>query len=662
MENLNALILMAPVASILAQVLSSLVAYRILHKRYDSRRILEISRIIRDGAISYLNRQFLAVSIFSAILAVIIGLFFGLFTALTFCIGSTFSAISAYLGTLIAVNTNSKTAEAAKEGFRKAFATAFEGGTATGLLLTGFGLLIVSGLYIIFSILGYENPSNLVGLGFGASLVGLFARVGGGIYTKAADISADLVGKVEMGLVEDDPRNPAVIADQVGDNVGDVAGTGSDVFQSYVCTLIAAIILGVSVRGIEGVTYPMLVLGSGLISSALGSFFVKITSGSVKSSIYLGMHVSALLASLASAIASQLLFGNLEAFYATLMGILSILLIAHITEYYTSPEKKPVEEIVKASKTGPAINVLIGLSVGLEGTLIPTVIFSAIVFLAYHIEGLYGITLVAIGFLSIMATFVSMASYGPIVDNANGLITMSRVNADLRRTMDMLDSVGNITKAVCKVYAIGTSALAQVALFSAYVNAAHLRVIDAANPLTIAGMFTGGTLSFLLCSLIIKAVSRAANTMIKEIHRQLSGDKSKHQTAGRNPDYIRCINISARAALRGMFYPAILSVVVPFATGLLLGPEAMGGLVVGNLVTMLPLALFMCISGAAWDNAKKYIEADKQEGKGSPSHAASVIGDTVGDPLKDAVGPSLDIFINLIGTVALIYAAYILNS
>ncbi|MEM1530784.1 MAG: sodium-translocating pyrophosphatase [Candidatus Bathyarchaeia archaeon] len=654
---MNTIALVAPAAGVIAQFLSALLAHTIFHKSSKSGIIMDISKIIRDSAITYLNKQFLFVAVFGAILAVMAGLAFGLLTAVTFSLGATFSAISAYISTLIAVNANSRTVRAANKGFHYAFLTAFRYGTAIGLSLTGFGLLIISGLYLALSSLGYSNPASLVGLGFGASLVGLFTRVGGGIYTKAADISADLVGKVEMGLAEDDPRNPAAIADQVGDNVGDVAGTGSDVFQSYVCTSIAAMILGSSLYGDEGIVYPLAVLGFGLLSSAAGSLFLRLGGRRIRFSVYSGVYASAILASLASALLSMALFGSLNVFYATLTGIIAILLLTHTTEYYTSPEKKPVEAIAKASGTGPAVNILSGLSAGLEGTALPVIIFSAAILLAYLFEGLYGITLVAAGFLSIMATFISMASYGPIVDNANGLVTMSRMGDNLRRTMDMLDSVGNITKAICKVYAIGTSALAQVALFSAYLNAAHLSALDAASPKTISGMLIGGVLSFFLCSLIIRAVSRAAYVMIREIRRQLNGSMNGEL----KPDYNRCISISTKAALGGMFYPAAFSIAVPFAVGIFLGPESLGGLMAGNLVTTLPLSLFMCISGAAWDNAKKYIETGGYGGRGSSAHEASVIGDTVGDPLKDAVGPSLDIFINLIGTIALISATYIFN-
>ena len=655
--GLSLLMLIAPLAGIFVQIFSAIVAHSIFRKQRDFGKISEISEMIKRCAVAYLNRQFSTVSFFGIILALLIGLTFGFFTALTFSIGAILSALSAYVGTIIAVNANSKTARDARQGTRKAFLTAFQGGTAIGLISTGLSLLVVSGLYLILSSMGYMNPSILAGLGFGASLVGLFARVGGGIYTKAADISADLVGKVEMGLVEDDPRNPAVIADQVGDNVGDVAGTGSDVFQSYVCTLVAAIILGTLMHGNEGVAYPMLVLGAGLLSSIIGSFAVKIKMKNIRKAIDLGIYVSAFITALFSAMLSQIFFNNLNAFYIVLTGIIAVVLLAYVTEYYTLPEKKPVNDIVKLSEAGPATNVLAGLATGLESTAIPTIIFLAVILLSYYFDGLYGLTLAAIGFLSINATLISIASYGPIVDNANGLITVSESNPKIRKAIENLDAVGNATKAICKVYAIGTSVLAQVALFSAYIEAANLRILNAADPVTIAGMLVGGMLTFLLCSLVIRAVHQAAYVMIMEIRRQFS-----EGFGAKKPDYIRCIDISTRAAIKNMFYPALLSTAVPFLVGLLFGPEAMGGLIAGNLVTMLPVSLLMCISGASWDNAKKFVESNILADKRKMIHVATVIGDTVGDPLKDAAGPSLDIFINLIGTIALIYAAHLLAS
>jgi K(+)-stimulated pyrophosphate-energized sodium pump len=643
------LTLIAPASGLFALVFATYLAYHVFRKPKGNGAILNISDTIKIGTMAFLNRQFITVAVIGVVLTGIIFLFLGFYTALTFGVGAIFSAVSAYTGVIIAINTNLRTAEASKHGIKEALKTAFSSGTVIGMLLAGLSLLAVSCLYLLL-----KDPFLLVGLGFGASLIGLFARVGGGIFTKAADIGADLVGKVEMGFPEDDPRNPAVIADQVGDNVGDVAGTGSDVFQSYVCTLVAAMILGITIYGKGGLTYPLVVLGAGILSSIVGSFFVRINHNDAKHAINRGMYAAAILIIISSAFVSWEIFHSFKAFYATLAGIVAVILFAYITEYYTSPDKTPVRSIANASKTGAATNIIMGYATSFESVTIPIIIFSASIMAAYYFDGLYGITLLAVGFLSITATFIAMSSYGPIVDNAHGMIEMSGLSSKVNKVMDKLDSVGNITKAICKVYAIGTSALAQVALISAYIGATNLQSIDVTKPPVITGLLIGGMLSFLLCSMIIKAVGKAAYKMIEEVRKQFR--KNHRFRNGEKPNYARCIDISTQAALTGMFLPAAISIAVPLAVGILLGREAMGGFIVGNLVTMLPLALMMCIGGAAWDNTKKYIEAGNLGGKGTPTHDAAIIGDTVGDPLKDAAGPSLDVFINLIGTVALLYA------
>jgi K(+)-stimulated pyrophosphate-energized sodium pump len=643
------LALIAPISGIVALIFATYLAIHVLKKPKGNGRILDISNTIKEGTMAFLNRQFITVTFFGVILTVILGLTLGFYTTLTFIVGAVFSAFSAYFGVIIAIHTNVRTAESAKHGIKEALKTSFDSGTIIGMSLAGLGLLAVSSLYFVL-----KDPFLLVGLGFGASLIGLFARVGGGIFTKAADIGADLVGKVEMGFPEDDPRNPAVIADQVGDNVGDVAGTGSDVFQSYVCTLVAAMILGITIYGKEGLTYPLVVLGAGILSSLIGSFFVKINHADAKSAINRGMYVAAIFIIIASGFASWEIFNSFNAFYATLAGIIAVVIFAHLTEYYTSPDKSPVRNIANASKTGAATNIIMGFATSFESVAIPIIVFSVAIMAAYFFDQLYGITLLAVGFLSITSTFIAMSSYGPIVDNAHGMIEMSGLSSKVNKVMDKLDSVGNVTKAICKVYAIGTSALAQVALISAYIGATGLQSINVTKPPIVAGLLIGGMLSFLLVSMIIKAVGKAAYKMIEEVRRQF---KKNHKFRnGEKPNYARCVDISTKAAIRGMILPAFLSVVVPLSVGIMLGREAMGGFIVGNLVTMFPLALMMCIGGAAWDNAKKFIEAGNLGGKGTFTHSAAIVGDTVGDPLKDAAGPALDVFINLIGTVALLYA------
>ena len=640
--------IVAPISSFIALVFGAYLAYSILKKPKGTERIIDISNSIKIGTTAYLNRQFTTAAIFGIVLSLIIYFTLGPITTLTFIFGAIFSALSAYIGVLIAINTNMRTAESARRGIKDALNTSFSSGTIVGMSLAGLGLLGTTCLYFYF-----KDPFLLVGLGFGASLIGLFARVGGGIYTKAADVGADLVGKVEMGFPEDDPRNPAVIADQVGDNVGDVAGTGSDVFQSYVCTLVAAMILGITIYGQGGLIYPMIVLGIGILSSIIGTFFVKVNHIDARNAINRGMYVAAILISIISAFVSWEIFHDFKAFYATFVGIIVVILFAYIAEHYTSPDKIAVRRIAKASKTGAATNIIIGYAISFESMTVPIIVFSVSILAAYYFNGLYGITLLAVGFLSITATFIAMSSYGSIVDNAHGMIEMAGLSSKVNKVMNKLDSVGNVAKAVCKVYVIGTSALAQVALISAFISSAHLQTIDVSKPEVISGMLIGGMLSFLFCSLIIKAVGRASYKMIEEIRRQFG--RNRKFTNRKKPNYARCVDISTKYAIRGMFLPAFLSMVVPIGIGILFGSEALGGLIIGNLITMLPLSLFMIIGGAAWDNAKKFIEAGNFGGKGTPAHAAAVIGDTVGDPLKDSAGPSLDVFVNLIGIVALLY-------
>jgi K(+)-stimulated pyrophosphate-energized sodium pump len=502
----------------------------------------------------------------------------------------------------------------------------------------------------------FRDPLFLLGLGFGASLICLFARVGGGIYTKGADIGADLVGKVEVGIPEDDPRNPAVIADLVGDNVGDIAGTGSDVFQSYVMALVAAMILGFTTYGPEGLAYPLVVAAAGIVSSLVASFFIRVTDSNAQRAIYRGMYVALVLVSVIAAVSAYVLFGDLKQFYATLVGIVSVMLLAWITLYYTSPNRGPVREIAEASKTGPATNIIFGLAMGFESTVLPLVVSGLAVFLSFYFSGLYGISMLAVGFLSIAATLTAMSSYGPIVDNARGIVEFAGLQGEVVRVMDTLDAVGNSTKAVCKVYAIQTSAFAQIAMFSAFVTATHLKAIDVTRPPVTTGLIIGGMLSFLIVSQILKAVGKSAYRMIEEVRRQFAEIPGLKE-GNAKPDYAKCVDISTRGALRGMFIPAALTIIIPLIVGYVFGVEAIGGLLAGNLVTTLPLAFMMVQGGASWDNAKKYVEAGNLGGTGTPTHAATVVGDTVGDPFKDAAGASLDVLMNLIGAVSMLFAA-----
>ena len=591
------------------------------------------------------------IAIFGALLTVILGYVLGVVAAVTFAVGAVLSGAAAYVGVIIAINANLRTAAAAQKGMNQALSVATLNGTIVGMSLTGLGLLGVSVLYLIFG-----NPTFLLGMGFGASLICLFARVGGGIYTKGADIGADLVGKIEEGIPEDDPRNPAVIADQVGDNVGDIAGTGSDVFQSYVMALVAAMILGVkATQGLEGVAYPLIVAAAGIVSSLVASFFVRSKRSNAQGAIFGGMYIALILVSVLSALSGYALFGNLKEFYATFVGIVAVVLLAWITLYYTSPNWGPVQEIAKASRTGPATNIIFGLAWGFESTVLPVVVSGLAVFFSYYFGGLYGISILAVGFLSVGATLTAMSAYGPIVDNAKGILEFSGSSGEEIKVMDTLDSVGNSTKAICKVYAIQTSAFAQVAMFSAFVSVAGLKAIDVTKAPVITGLFIGGMLSFLIVSQIMKAVGKAAYRMIEEVRRQFAEIKGLKEGQAK-PDYAKCVDISTRGALRGMFLPAALTLTIPLIVGYVFGVEAVGGLIAGNLVTTLPLALTMVQGGASWDNAKKYVEANHLGGIGTPTHAATVVGDTVGDPFKDAAGASLDVLMNLIGSMVTLFA------
>lgn len=648
-------LLFAPVVGICAIIFSAYLTHDLLRRPKGTAKMVEISDAIRVGAHAYLARQFLVASLFVVGLTVVLGYVLGNPVAFSFVLGAALSGVSAYLGMRVSIYTNSRTAHAACKNLNEALSVAWKGGTIAGLSLAGLG---IAGVGLMYTLVG--DPLLLLGMGFGASLIGLFARVGGGIYTKAADIGADLVGKIEEGIPEDDPRNAAVIADQVGDNVGDIAGTGSDVFQSYVMALVAAMILGSVVYGTRGLVYPLTVGGIGIIASLTASFFVRSKKTNAQRAIYRAVYFAAFTVIALSAVLSWLIFGGFGEFYATTVGVLTIVLLAWITLYYTSGSRKPVQEIAKASVGGPAMNIIFGFARGFESTVFSVIVFTVAVVLAYLFSGLFGISMVAVGFLSITATLISMSAYGPIVDNAKGVIELSgaakETNCDALGVIDELDAVGNTTKAVCKVYALGTSAFAQVAIFSAFVQATGLSAINVANPIVASGLLIGGMLSFLFVSQILRAVGDSAFNMVTEVRRQfkeIPGLKEGKAKA----DYAKCVDISTRGALKGMFIPAIFALIVPLIVGYTIGVEAVGGLIAGNLVTTVPLGLMMIQGGAAWDNAKKYVEKGNLGGTGTKIHEATVVGDTVGDPLKDAAGPSLDFLMNLIGSMAILFAA-----
>ncbi len=617
-------------------------------------RIAEIGGFIRSGAMAYLRRQYMVLAVFVAALAVALAVIpgLGLPTALAFVMGALFSVIAGYCGMRAATAANTRTAQAAGQGLEAAFRAAFSGGSVMGLMVVGLGALGVSIVYLL-------NPGNLnvlTGFSLGASSIALFCRVGGGIYTKAADVGADLVGKVEAGIPEDDPRNPAVIADNVGDNVGDVAGMGSDLFESYVGCIVSALLLAVVWGGNQALPYVLGLVAAGILASILGIFVVKVAKAkNAQLTLNMGTYLSSVLLVIAAFLLGGLLEKGIQAFAAVVSGIAAGLLIGKLTEVYTSGQYRPVREIAGACSTGAATNILSGLSYGMLSTVWPVLVLATAILVAYAFCGTFGIALAAVGMLATVGMVISVDAYGPVADNAGGIAEMSGQPAAAREVTDHLDQVGNTTAAIGKGFSIGSAALTALALFASYAMAADLTAIDILDPRVMAGLLIGGMLSFLFSALTISSVSRAANRMIDEVRRQLR-EFPGIMAGAQKPDYARCVDISTRAAIREMLLPGLIAIASPVAVGLLLGKAALAGLLAGATVTGVLLAIMMANSGGAWDNAKKHIEEGHGGGKGSDEHKAAVIGDTVGDPLKDTAGPSINILIKLMSMVALVFA------
>lgn len=622
-------------------------------------RMKEIAAAINDGAKAFLFAEYKILAIFVVVLFVAIGLGLGSWiTALCFLFGALFSILAGYIGMNVATKANVRTANAARtSGMNKALSIAFSGGSVMGMCVVGLGLLGASVLFLIF-----EDTNVLFGFSLGASSIALFARVGGGIYTKAADVGADLVGKVEAGIPEDDPRNPAVIADNVGDNVGDVAGMGADLFESYVGAIISAMTLGavvVAQFGDLSVIFPLVIAACGILASVIATFFVRGKEGSnPHKALKMGSYVSALLVVIAAIILSKVMLGSYGPAIAIVAGLVVGLVIGIVTEVYTSGDYKFVKKIAQQSETGSATTIISGTAVGMMSTWVPVILICVGIFLAYKFAGLYGIALAAVGMLSTTGITVAVDAYGPIADNAGGIAEMSGLDHSVREITDKLDAVGNTTAAMGKGFAIGSAALTALALFVSFTQATGLTADQVAltSPTVVIGLLIGGMLPFVFSAMTMDSVSKAAYSMIEEVRRQF------HEIPGimegkAKPDYKTCVAISTTAALKEMLVPGIMAVVAPLAVGLILGSTALAGLLAGSLVSGVMMAMFMSNAGGAWDNAKKYIEEGHHGGKGSDAHKAAVVGDTVGDPFKDTSGPSINILIKLMTVVSTVFAA-----
>ena len=643
-------------------------AIETLKKEQGTDKMKELSKAIQQGAIAFLHKEYIVLLMFLIIAGGILFYAVSQTTAIAFITGAIFSALAGNLGMRIATKANARTAQGAKKSINEGLKIAFSAGTVMGLCVVSLGLLGVTLLYML-----YDDPNVIYGFGFGASSIALFARVGGGIFTKAADVGADLAGKVEKGIPEDDPRNPAVIADNVGDNVGDIAGMGADLFESYVNSIIAAMVVGTAVLGVATsiekgyVLLPLIISAIGILASIGSTFFVRVTKGNAKGALNKGVIGASLITAVLSFIAIIIIIPNSDGFgvfFAAISGLIAGVVIGQATEYFTSQDYKPVRQVAEAAAAGAGTNIIQGLAVGMLSTIAPVVVVCIAIFTAHYFAGIYGIAIAAVGMLSTLGITLAATCYGPVADNSAGIAEMANMGSQIRKRCEELDAVGNTTAAIGKGFAIGSAALTALALFVSFTQiASQLRgsplILDVTTPPVIIGLFLGALLPFVFCALTMKSVGRAAGSIISEVRRQWKQIKGLAEGKAK-ADYKKCISIATGAALKEMIMPGILAIVVPLLVGFLFGIETLGGLLLGATAAGFLLAVFMANAGAAWDNAKKYIEEGRFGGKGSDAHKAAVVGDTVGDPFKDTSGPSLNILIKLISIVSLVFLPLII--
>ena len=650
------------VASLLAVLYGIYLIRWVLIRPAGDERMRKISAAIQKGSIAYLNRQYRAVGVAGLVILVALVAAFDMMMGIAFVVGAGLSAAAGYLGMMVAVRSNTRTAEAAKTGLSPAMAVAFRAGSVTGFFVVALSLLAVGGFY-----LATKNPFSLIGLGLGASLISIFARLGGGIFTKAADVGADLVGKVEAGIPEDDPRNPAVIADNVGDNVGDCAGMAADLFETYAVTMIAAILLGNSIfNGSEyALALPLLIGAAAIVASVAGSLFVKLDKGnSIMGALYKGLVASSVFAALLFIPVVNWTFPDnfSDVYLSALIGLAVTGAMVWVTDYYTAKRFRPVGSIAKASQSGHATNIIMGLSVGMESTTLPIIIIVAGILASYGLAGIYGVAVAAVAMLSVAGMIIAIDSFGPITDNAGGIAEMADLPKSVREITDNLDAVGNTTKAVTKGYAIASAGLAAIVLFAGYVEELAAKGKDAVfrldDPYVLAGLFVGGAIPYLFASIAMRAVGRTAGSVVEEVRRQFK-EISGIMEYKNEPDYARAVDIVTRAALKEMVVPSLMPIAVVLLVGLTLGAEALGGLLIDSIISGLFVAIAMTSGGAAWDNAKKLIESGGYGGKGSEAHKAAVTGDTVGDPYKDTAGPAINPLIKVINIVALLLVPFL---